>query len=356
MKIFGRNIGRAASPDEASAGEYMDRTRMSFGDHLEELRLRLILSLLGVVIGAVIGLLAAKPIMNAIFQPLYAVQERHHLPTQLLGSTPQAGFSVYMKVGLLSGVILAGPWLLYQAWQFVASGLYPKEQRFARRFVPASAGLFVAGVLFMYFIALPIVLNFFVGFNKSFAASYGGITPFQKMLLGDDHGDATPSDKAAASTAEAADKSPASRIPILENDPQDPQPGDIWFNRDSRVLSVQGAEERWSVPLIAGQHRAIITGDFTVDSYTSFVLMMALAFGLAFQLPIAVVFLAWTGIVSVTQMRKSRRIIILIIFIAAAVLTPPDVFSQMLLAIPMCGLFEIGLLIARSFERRREQA
>lgn len=354
MKIFGRNIGRAASSDDASAGEYMDRTRMSFGDHLEELRLRLVLGLLGVVVGAVVGLLASQTIMTWIFQPLFAVQDRHHLPTQLLGSTPQAGFSVYMKVGLLSGVILAGPWLLYQAWQFVASGLYPKEQRFARRFVPASAGLFILGVLFMYLIALPIVLNFFVAFNKSFAASYEGITPFQKLLLGDDDG-AAPSEDAGVKPGETAGDLPASRIPILDRDPNDPHAGDIWFNRDSRVLSVQGEAERWSVPLIAGPRRAIITGDFTVDSYTSFVLMLALAFGLAFQLPIAVMFLAWTGIVSVGQMRKSRRIVILIIFIVAAVLTPPDVFSQMLLAIPMCGLFEIGLLIARSVERRREQ-
>ncbi|MCC7293403.1 MAG: twin-arginine translocase subunit TatC [Phycisphaerales bacterium] len=355
MKILGRNIGRAANPDDASAGEYMDRTRMSFGDHLEELRLRLMLGLLGVVVGAVIGLLSAKPIMTLLFQPLFAVQDRHHLPTQLLGSTPQAGFSVYMKVGLLSGVILAGPWLLYQAWQFVASGLYPKEQRFARRFVPASGGLFILGVLFMYMVALPIVLNFFVAFNKSFAASYNGITPFQKLLLGDEEGEAGSKD-GATNPGEKAGDTPAPRIPILENDPKAPQPGDIWFNRQSRILSVQGDAERWSVPLIAGARRAIITGDFTVDSYTSFVLMLALAFGLAFQLPIAVLFLAWTGIVSVAQMRKSRRIIILIIFIVAAVLTPPDVFSQMLLAIPMCGLFEIGLLIARSVERRREQA
>ncbi len=106
-------------------------------------------------------------------------------------------------------------------------------------------------------------------------------------------------------------------------------------------------------PLESAKSTGAVTSQFSLQFYISFVLSLALAFGLAFELPVVVVFLSLTGIVSAAQMGKARRYVIFGIVVAAAVFTPPDVISQILLAIPMMALFEGGLLAARLLERGR---
>jgi sec-independent protein translocase protein TatC len=96
-----------------------------------------------------------------------------------------------------------------------------------------------------------------------------------------------------------------------------------------------------------------VRSEFALQFYISFVLGLALAFGIAFELPVAVVFLALTRIVPARGMAKARRYAIFGIFVATALLTPPDIISQILLAVPMIALFEGGLLAARIIERRR---
>ncbi|GMU38235.1 MAG: twin-arginine translocase subunit TatC [Phycisphaerae bacterium] len=337
-----------AASAEPGDPEYMEATRMSFGDHLEELRIRLILSLIGVVAGAVLGLIFAKSLMSLLCQPLIAVLMRHHLPSQLVSLSPASTFSVYMKLGLLSGLILAMPWVLVQIWQFVASGLYPKEQRFVQRFLPVSIGLFALGVGFVYWIVLPIVLNFFVTFNESFAVEFEGLTGIQRLLIGDPH--VTGDDDAANPDSTAPNPL---NIPILPQDPPAPKHGDTWLNLETGRLCVRVGGETLTTQLSPGSGDGRISSQFSVDFYTSFVLMLMLAFGLAFQLPIAVFFLVWAGLVTTEQLGRSRKIIILVIFIIAAVLTPPDVVSQILLAIPMWGLFEAGLIFAKRWKAVR---
>ena len=91
---------------------------------------------------------------------------------------------------------------------------------------------------------------------------------------------------------------------------------------------------------------------FALDYYISFVLMLALAFGIAFETPIVVFFLSWSGLVPTAKMARGRRYVVLGVIITSAMLTPPDVISQLLLAGPMYLLFEIGLLVARATERK----
>lgn len=348
-----RNTSSPMKPDEEAIPDYMEATRMSFGDHLEELRLRLLWALAGLVVAAVGGFLFAKPILSILFQPLFAVQQKHGLPIQIQALAPQAGFAVYMKVGLLSGVIVAIPWMLYHLWKFVASGLYPQEQRFVWRFLPASAGLFIVGVLFFYFLALPTILNFLVAFNKSFIADYAGMSGFQRMLLGEQEPSHIGEHDATRHSEANLPLMP--NIPLLDHNPISPRPGDIWLNTTTRHLNVKGDGAIWSVPVVMGEQRATIASQFSVDAYTSFVLMLALAFGIAFQLPIVVLFLAWSGLVSIAVLSRSRRGVFLGIFISAAVITPTsDLISLLLLAIPMYGLFELGMVLARAIEKRRQ--
>jgi sec-independent protein translocase protein TatC len=305
------------------------------------LRSRIIWSLAGVAIGTVISLMFGKEILDIIFQPLFRVQYENGLPPQLQALAPTAGFTAYLKVGFLAGLILTMPWVIFQVWRFVASGLYGHERRFVRYLIPSTTLLFTIGVFFLYFIVLPVVLQFFISFNKTF--DLPDLTPsaFQSLLLGD---------------SEPVIKPPESvgtmQIPILSQDPSSPQTGETWVNRSSRRLIVQTESGPLSTPMIPGTTSTPMQSQFAVDFYISFVLMLALAFGIAFETPVVVFFLAWSGIVPTATMVRSRRYILLATVIAAALLTPPDVISQLLLAGPMYLLFELGVLVARFAERK----
>lgn len=353
--------GRRRGSRPESGADYMESSRMSFGDHLEELRRCLIRSLLGVGVCAAVCLAVAGPIVLFLCQPLFAAQQLHDLPLELQSLSPQAGFMVHMKVAILSGVIIAMPWVIYQVWTFVASGLYRHEQNAAKRFVPLSAGLFALGAAFLYFIALPMVLGFFLEFNRSFGEMYGGPSSLQRLLSGAeseapaDSLEEEPGDVVSGASGSRGEEL-ALRVPLLEADPRQPSEGDVWFNTSDGRLMVKSKEGLYFLRMEPEGGQARIASQFAIDYYVSFVLLLMLAFGLAFELPIVVWFVSAVGLVSAADLGRSRRYVILAIFIIAAVMTPPDVVSQIMLAVPMLLLFEVGLLVARMSERRRKAA
>ena len=322
--------------------------RMSFGEHLEELRTRLIRALVGLVVGTIISLIFARDVLEILYKPLLTVLYAHGQRPSLMAMDPSAPFMAFLKMGVLCGLILSLPWMAYQGWMFVSAGLHKHERRFAGLFGPTSAGLFAAGVLFMYFIVLPIVLNFFVGFNERFSLPELGGGGLTDLLLGG----------SAGATTQPAEASPPLedwfQVPLVAEDPTEPPPGTIWVNTMERRLNVQTADELWTISLEKSRAGGVVRSEIGLKFYISFVLTLALAFGIAFELPVAVVFLAMTGIVTTAAMARSRRYVIFSIFIATAILTPPDVISQILLALPMIALFEGGLLVARVIERRQD--
>lgn len=144
---------------------------MTVGEHLEELRRRLIFALLGLAAGVVVSLVAGGWILQQLKIPYNRVMERLGEPAQLRVLHASAGFLTYMKVALVSGLILTSPWVFYQLWAFVAKGLYARERRAVLFVVPISAGLFVGGAMFfLYVVAVP-VLTFFLGFNARLGLS-----------------------------------------------------------------------------------------------------------------------------------------------------------------------------------------
>jgi len=310
---------------------------MSFGDHLEELRSRLILALVGVVLAAGVCLAFGRQILELVCQPLLFVQAANDLRPSLQVLSPTTAFLTYLKVGVLAGVILAMPWVLYQIWRFVESGLYRHERRFVVALAPASVALFVLGVLFLYFLVLPTVLHFFVNFNKSFGPPDLAPTLFQRLIV----------------PAEIESPPPPApfdtlKLSLLQEDPESPADGDAWVNTTTRRLIIKTATGIWSAALEPGGASPTMQSQFALDFYVSFVLILALAFGIAFETPVVVFFLAWSGIVSVANMAQGRRYVLLGSVVLAAVLTPPDVISQVLLAGPMYLLFELGLWVART--------
>ena len=309
---------------------------MSFGDHLDELRRCLIRSLVGVVLGAVISLWFGQELLELIYRPLFQVQYENGLQPSLQVLAPTAAFIAYLKIGFLGGLILAGPWVLYQVWVFVATGLYSNEQHFVGRLVPTSAALFVIGILFLYFIVLPLVLNFFITFNKQFD------TPsFQAASIQNSE------PENADTLAKDLHRQAPGKLAILSTPPSDPSPGDLWVDPTQRRLLVKTADGILSVPMQVGAESQAMNSQYALDYYVSFVLMLALAFGLAFETPLVVFFLVWTGIVSAAQMARARRYVVMGSVVFAAMMTPPDVVSQILLAMPMYVLYELGLFVAR---------
>ena len=303
--------------------------RMSFGDHLDELRSCIIRALIGVVIATGMCLAFGDTILEIVYRPLNVLQHETGMPTQLQALSPQGPFTSYLKVAILSGLVVSAPWVLLQVWSFVAVGLYPRERRFAKLLAPISLGLFAAGVAFLYFLVLPIVLGFFLRFNATLAAP-----TFEPV---------------ASQTTDT----PVGRIPILGEDPLEPEIGDAWVNVTTNELKIETERGTLVMSMERREGASAIRSQFALDFYISFVLMLALAFGIAFELPIVVYFLAWTGIVSIAQMASARRYVFLGTVVASAMLTPPDVISQVLLAGPMYLLFELGLVAARLTQRKR---
>ena len=319
----------------------VESSRMSFGDHLDELRNRLIKALVGVVLTSIVALIFGRDILEVIYRPLLQVQFANGLQPSLQVLAPPAAFIAYLKIGFLSGLILAMPWVTYQLWLFVTSGLYHKERHFMVLLLPATAGLFVLGVMFLYFIVLPIVLNFFISFNKQFEPPGMTATGFRSLLLPE-------ATEAPAATGAVGDV----QVPLLSEDPAALSPGDVWVNTTTRRLMVNTSTGIMSIALEPGKMSPAMHSQFALDFYISFVLMLALAFGIAFETPVVVFFLAWTGIVTTAAMGRARRYVLFGTVIAAAMLTPPDVISQILLAGPMYLLFELGILVARIIERK----
>jgi len=227
----------------------------TFISHLVELRDRLLraLAAFGVV------LLVLVPFASELYDLLASPMMRA-LPegSKMIATGVITPFLVPIKVAMMVAFVVTLPYTLYQAWSFVAPGLYQHEKQLVLPLVVASTLLFMVGIAFCYFFVFNTVFHFI---------------------------------------HQIAPKS-ISVAPDIEN-------------------------------------------------YLNFVLTMFLAFGLTFETPIVVVMLTRMGIVTIEQLREARSYFIVGAFVVAAVVTPPDVVSQLLLAIPMCLLFELGLIAGR---------
>ncbi len=183
---------------------------------------------------------------------------------QIKSFNVQEGFLIYVKASLLTGVILASPWIFYQLWTFVAAGLYPHEKRYVHVFLPISLTLFLAGVALAFFFVFPPVLSFLFSFN-----GWLGIDP-------------------------------------------DPR----------------------------------------ISEWLSFVLFLPLGFGIAFQLPLVMLFLERIGIFTLQSYLSSWRVSVLVIFIISMIFTPADPYSMFLMAIPLLFLYLLGIAMCKYMPRR----
>jgi sec-independent protein translocase protein TatC len=154
--------------DEEDDDEEKGMLRMSFMEHLEELRTRLIRALAGIVVSFLVSLIFCKDLWTVVAEP--AVTALTHLginPPNLAAITPMEQFNViYVKLPILVSIFLSSPWLFYQVWAFISPGLYQREKRWAVPFILSTAGLFIAGGCFAYFVAFQYGLEFLLGIGR----------------------------------------------------------------------------------------------------------------------------------------------------------------------------------------------
>jgi sec-independent protein translocase protein TatC len=147
-------------PDRDETSE----AKMSFFDHLEELRRRLVLATIGFVVAFFICWAYWEPIYSVLAKPITEALNGE----KLIYLNPTEPFTLSMKLGFIGGIFLASPWILWQLWLFVSPGLYKHEKKYALPFVLFSSALFISGGLFGYFLAFPYTLKFLVGYAPSF--------------------------------------------------------------------------------------------------------------------------------------------------------------------------------------------
>jgi sec-independent protein translocase protein TatC len=227
----------------------------TFISHLVELRDRLLRAIIAVVVVLVALFPWAKEIYAILAKPLLAV-----LPAgaTMIATDVTGTFLVPLKVTAMAAFVVTLPYVLWQAWAFVAPGLYHHEKRLAMPVIVSSVFFFLVGMAFAYFLVFPVAFGFFAGY-----------TPPGVQMMTD------------------------------------------------------------------------------IDKYLSFVLTMFIAFGATFETPVVVIVLVRLRIVSIEKLKAARPYVIVGAFVIGAIFTPPDVISQLMLAIPLWVLFELGIVLAR---------
>ncbi|HTG01516.1 MAG TPA: twin-arginine translocase subunit TatC [Nitrospirota bacterium] len=251
--------------------------RMSFWSHLEELRKRIVRSLIIVAVGFGVCFNFSEDILRWLMWPMNTKIE-WHLRAPFITIAPNAvqqklhymtlvePFWSHLKIALIAGIVLVFPLVMYQVWKFIAPGLRINEKKYVGAFIFFSSLFFGIGVLFCYFFLLPFA------------------------------------------------------IPFLQT-----------YKTESLIAIV------------------------TIGEYIDFVLKFLLASGVVFELPLIIVILSRMGIVSADVLAKYRKFAVLGAFIIGAILTPtPDIFNQTILSIPIYLLYEIGILAARLFGKKKK--
>ncbi len=299
---------------------------MSFGAHLDELRSRLIKAAIVPLVLMIVIFMEADYIRDFLTKPLLKALVATGQPAHLQVLGPNETLMVNVQLSIWASIVFSAPWIMWQFWQFVSPGLYAHERRFARFLVPLSVVLVAAGVALFYF-TLPLMLQVLIGFGLQEAntiAPAGGATT--EVLVGGAH------------------------IPVLENDPVAANPGDLWIRKsDSQIymaIDTKRPDGRLELRTISVDTTGSLTQQYRLQEYIDFVLFFSAAIALAFQMPLAVLLLGWVGIINVKVLRKYRKHAFFVCAIAAALITPTvDVFSMLLLLIPLYGLYELGILL-----------
>ncbi len=236
----------------------MEDKQLTLVEHLSELRKRVIIIFIAIILGAGVSYKYIDIIIEYMVKPAKKLEFIYLSPPEL--------FVAYIKIAIIAGIIISSPISLMQIWLFIKPGLKRNERKYLLFSLYMGIIFFLIGCIFAYLTIIPITIEFFT------QVSVEQIAPL-----------------------------------------------------------------------------------FSFDSYLSFISSLLFSFGLVFELPLLIVLLTQLNLITADTLKKYRKIVILVIFIVAAILTPPDVVSQVLLALPMLFLYELSIWISAWMGRRKKQ-
>jgi sec-independent protein translocase protein TatC len=266
-------------------GNLSPEKEMSFWEHLEELRWHLVRAVIVLFLLAIAAFILRKFIFDVIilapkdpefisYRALCAIGKLVHTDALCIGTEPlqiiniqmSGQFMVHIYVSMMAALVVAFPYVLWEIWSFVRPALLPKEKKYSKGLVIYSTLLFILGMLFSYFLIVPLTVNFFSSYQVSES----------------------------------------------------------------------------------------VNNTITLNSYINTVVSLTLATGLVFELPIVVFFLTKIGILTPAFMKKTRKYVLVILLTIAAIITPPDIFSQILVTIPLMLLYELSIFISARVVKKKE--
>ena len=353
------NLAEPSAAEEA--GERLSYSKMMpLGDHLDELRRHIVYALIGVGVALIVAVVFSFEIIAWLQSPLLEAQYALGYTPQTVATDATFGFmTVYVPVSLIAAVILAGPWIVYQLWRFVESGLYPHEKKAAHLLAPFSAVMTVLAILFTRYALLPVCIVFFL----KFAALYPEVEARQpgtmiRILTGEKEG-AGSGERGAAGSGEGgaagsgveaggADALDLFQFPVVERDPTSPSEGEAWINRRDGRLKVWMGGRLHVMAVTTGK---LVSPLPDLPKQVKFAAAMGLGVVLAFHLPLVMLVIGWTGLVDPDLVARQRKYAVFGSFALGALLTPADLMSMFILAVPLYGLFELGLVLMRWADR-----
>lgn len=294
---------------------------MSFGEHLEELRTRVLLALIVPIPAMIAAYFVSDTLLGWILLPIKNVLHDYGLPAQLQVLGPAEFLIAQFKISIITGLVVSLPWILWQLWLFVRPGLFGYERRFVYLLLPGSLVLSLLGIALMYFIMLPLMLQVLVGMGQSMGQPT--LDPRVEQVL---------------------KTGPDIRVFLGDKPPETAVEGEAWMTWPGQELYIVVADESGkALPLLAP--RSFIAQQFQVSATVSFVLLLFVAILIAFQLPLVMLLLGWVGIASPQWLRKQRKYAAIVLAVVSAIITPPDAFSMAMMLVPLYGLYELGILL-----------
>lgn len=248
----------ADEPLDESGSE--EESPMTLMQHLEELRRRLKYVGIALILGCLACYAYAEQLFDFLRLPMLQVMPD---ASGFIYTAPHEAFLAYLKVAFIAGIFLTSPYLFYQIWAFVSPGLYDEEKKWIIPIAIFSAGIFVGGAAFAYFLVFPLAFEFFMSFNT-----------------------------------------------------------------------------------------ADLQAQIKVNEYLSFAVKLLLAFGIVFEMPLFALLLSRMGVITAAGMKRVRPYAVICAFLLSAILTPPDVASQLLMAGPLLVLFELSIILAGIFGKK----
>lgn len=343
---------------------------MSFGDHLHELRDRLFKALIVPLPLSIVLFFLAPYLRELLIAPLFVALKANGQATQIQALSPAETIMTDMKLAVVAALSLSAPWVMFQLWKFIEPGLHTHEKRYVHFITPLSSILTACAIAVFYWILLPTTLLFLVSFGASVPRKFAApLDPVVDAVV----------DPTLATSAEPAPTLPSNAplttfaFPVLDEDPVAPRAGEAWISTKDQVIRVaipvSKANQSALLNLAADASAALMnnapTNDgpqlmllevpltvlggisqvYRLSEYISFVLLLLAGAVVAFQMPAVILLLGWVGFVSPKFLREKRRWAVFIMAIIAAVVTPPDVMSMMLLLVPLWLLYEFGIVL-----------